>query len=84
MVHVEDVAGGMWACAEWMAKLGRKDANSIAGEEIVFKNDKSKAKEVEGMAPPEQKCIAPLFNIVRHFLFLSRRIYSPWSTGGRQ
>lgn len=69
MVHVEDVAGGMWASAQWMAKTGRKQANSIAGEEIVFKNDKSKAKEVEGMAPPEQKCIAPLFNIVRRLLF---------------
>jgi hypothetical protein len=65
-VHAEDVGGAMWACAEWMAKVGRSEANSLAGEEILFKNDKSKAKEVEGMAPPDQKCIAPLFNIVSH------------------
>ncbi|GJE86959.1 nucleoside-diphosphate-sugar epimerase-like protein [Phanerochaete sordida] len=62
-VHVEDVAGGMWACAEWMSKIGRKEANSIAGEEILFKNDKSKVKEVEGMVAPDQKCVAPAFNI---------------------
>lgn len=54
----------MWACAEWMSKIGRKEANSIAGEEILFKNDKSKAKTVEGMVDPSKKCIAPLFNVV--------------------
>ena len=48
-----------------MARVGRAEANSIAGEEILFKNDKSKVKVVEGMVPPDQKCIAPLFNIVR-------------------
>ena len=48
-----------------MAKTGRTEANSLAGEEIVFKNEKSKAKEVEGMVAPDKKCIAPLFNIVR-------------------
>lgn len=57
----------MWTCAEWMAKIGRKEANSIAGEEIVFKNEKSKVKEVEGMVPHDQKCIAPLFNIVSRY-----------------
>ncbi|KAJ3556532.1 hypothetical protein NM688_g1975 [Phlebia brevispora] len=62
-VHVEDVAGSMWACAEWMSKTGRKEADSIAGEEILFKNDKNKAKVVEGMVDPGQKCVAPLFNI---------------------
>lgn len=54
----------MWACAEWMNKTGRKEADSIAGEEILFKNDKNKAKTVEGMADPSKKCIAPLFNVV--------------------
>ena len=24
-VHVYDVAAGLWACAEWIAKLGRKE-----------------------------------------------------------
>ncbi|KAI0781092.1 hypothetical protein BD413DRAFT_20648 [Trametes elegans] len=62
-VHVDDIAGAMWACAEWMAKLGRKEADAIAGEEIPFKNDKSKVNEVEGMVPHNQKVIAPLFNI---------------------
>ena len=64
-VHVDDIAGAMWAAAEWMAKTGRTEADALAGEEIVFKNDKSKVKEVEGMVPPDQKCVAPAFNIVR-------------------
>ena len=63
-VHVDDIAGAMWAAAEWMAKIGRKEADALAGEEVVFKNEKSKASEVEGMVPPTQKVIAPLFNIV--------------------
>ncbi|KAH8108153.1 hypothetical protein BXZ70DRAFT_997648 [Cristinia sonorae] len=63
IVHSEDVAGATWALAEWMAGLGRKEANAIAGEEILFKNDKSKVKSVEGMVSPDTKCIAPLFNL---------------------
>ncbi|KAF7338641.1 NAD dependent epimerase dehydratase family protein [Mycena venus] len=63
-VHTEDVAGGMWACAQWMASLGRKEANSLAGEEILFHNEKSKASEVQGMPPSDKKLIAPLFNLV--------------------
>ena len=47
-----------------MAKTGRTEADALAGEEIVFKNDKSKVDEVEGMVPPATKVIAPLFNIV--------------------
>lgn len=53
----------MWAVAQWMGQIGRKEANSIAGEEIVYKAEKNKTT-TEGMAPPDQKCIAPLFNIV--------------------
>ena len=64
MVHVDDVAGASWALAEWMGKIGRKEADAIAGEEIVFHNEKSKVAEVEGMAPADKKCIAPLFNLV--------------------
>ena len=64
MVHVDDVAGASWALAEWMGKIGRKEADAIAGEEIVFHNEKSKVAEVEGMAPANKKCIAPLFNLV--------------------
>lgn len=63
-VHVDDIAGAMWACAQWMAKIGRQEADSIAGEEIPFKNEKSKVNEVEGMIPHSQKVVAPLFNIV--------------------
>ena len=47
-----------------MAKTGRTEADALAGEEIVFKNDKSKVDEVEGMVPPSKKVVAPLFNIV--------------------
>lgn len=63
-MHVDDIAGTMWACAQWMAKIGRQEADSIAGEEIPFKNEKSKVSEVEGMIPHSQKVIAPLFNVV--------------------
>jgi hypothetical protein len=47
-----------------MAPLGRKEADSLAGESIIFHNDKGKASEVEGMPDPEKKLIAPLFNLV--------------------
>jgi len=62
-VHVDDVAGAVWACAEWMSNLGRAEADRVAGEQLVFHNEKSKVKEVEGMVPHDKKCIAPLFNI---------------------
>jgi len=63
-VHVNDVAGGAWACAQWMASLGRKEANQKAGEVIHFRNEKSKIKGVEGIRPHDEKIIAPLFNLV--------------------
>ncbi|KAG6832718.1 hypothetical protein H0H92_012290 [Tricholoma furcatifolium] len=62
--HVNDIAGAAWACAQWIAPLGRAEANALAGEEIIFHNDKKKVKEVEGVAPHDQKLIAPLFNLV--------------------
>lgn len=62
-VHVDDIVGAMWACAQWMANLGRKEADAIAGEEIVCKREKIKLHP-EGLPPPDKKCIAPLFNIV--------------------
>lgn len=64
-VHVVDIAGAIWALAEWMAKLGRKEADSLAGEDIIS-NDKSKVKEGEGHNLPEngKKLVAPLFNLV--------------------
>ncbi|EGO21626.1 hypothetical protein SERLADRAFT_351071, partial [Serpula lacrymans var. lacrymans S7.9] len=63
-VHSDDVAGGLWACAQWIAPLGRKEADIIAGEQILFHNEKSKVSEVEGMPPCDAKLIAPLFNLV--------------------
>jgi hypothetical protein len=63
-VHIDDVSGALWACAEWMAREGRKEADTLAGEEIIFHNDKSKVKEVEGMVAHDKKVIAPLFNLV--------------------
>lgn len=67
-VHAADIAGGLWACAGWMSPIGRSSANSIAGEDILFHNEKSKVKEVEGMPPHDKKLVAPLFNLVRHDL----------------
>ncbi|KAF8123778.1 hypothetical protein EV363DRAFT_1587130 [Boletus edulis] len=63
-VHVEDVAGAMWSCAVWINKQGREQAIALAGEKIPFHNDKSKAKEVDGMISPDEQSIAPLFNLV--------------------
>jgi hypothetical protein len=51
-------------CAEWMAPLGRGEANAAAGEDIPFHNDKSKVSEVPGMPAHDRKIIAPLFNLV--------------------
>jgi hypothetical protein len=64
-IHVDDVAGGAWACANWIAGLGRKAANEIAGVPILFHNDKSKVSEVEGMITHDKKPVVPLFNLVR-------------------
>ncbi|KAJ3780398.1 hypothetical protein GGU10DRAFT_416606 [Lentinula aff. detonsa] len=50
-LHVEDLAGAAWASAMWMASLGRKEADSLAGESIIFHNEKSKVSQVEGMPP---------------------------------
>lgn len=63
-VHCDDVAGGLWAAAQWMSRVGRDEALGLAGEEICWRNDKSKVAEVTGMPPPEKKIIAPLFNLV--------------------
>ncbi len=63
-VHSDDVAGGLWAAAEWMSRVDREEALRLAGEEIYWRNDKSKVTEVTGMRPPETKVIAPLFNLV--------------------
>ena len=63
-IHSDDVAGGLWAAAEWMSRVGREEALKLAREEIHWKNDKSKVTEVTGMPPPETKVIAPLFNLV--------------------
>ncbi|EIN07681.1 hypothetical protein PUNSTDRAFT_144252 [Punctularia strigosozonata HHB-11173 SS5] len=63
-VHVDDVAGGLWAAALWIAGIGRKEADVIAGEELRFHNEKSKVNDVDGMLPHDAKAIAPLFNLV--------------------
>ncbi|KJA18608.1 hypothetical protein HYPSUDRAFT_69848 [Hypholoma sublateritium FD-334 SS-4] len=63
-VHVDDVAGGAWACANWISGKGRKAADELAGVPILFHNDKSKVSEVEGMLPHDAKPVAPLFNLV--------------------
>lgn len=64
-VHIDDLSGAVFACAEWMAGLGRQKADSIAGETIHFHNEKSNVKKVDGMISHDVKVVAPLFNIVR-------------------
>ncbi|KAG8899046.1 hypothetical protein FRB99_006963 [Tulasnella sp. 403] len=65
-VHLDDVAGAMWAAANWMGPLGRAEANKIAGETIQFwaPEKKELIKDLEGHPPKDQGPIAPLFNIV--------------------
>lgn len=63
-IHAEDVAAAFWACAQWMAGVGgRAKADELAGEEIPFHNDKSKAAEISEMVSPDHKVVAPLFNV---------------------
>ncbi|KAL4074666.1 NAD binding domain of 6-phosphogluconate dehydrogenase-domain-containing protein [Scleroderma yunnanense] len=63
-VHAEDVAGAMWACAQWMTPLGRKQADALAGEKIYFHNDSGKVKEVTGTCSSDAQPVAPIFNLV--------------------
>lgn len=63
-VHVDDIAGGAWACANWISKLGRKEADAAAGVPIIFHNEKSKIKDVEGARLADEKPVAPVFNLV--------------------
>jgi len=53
-----------------MASLGRKEATILAGEDILFHNDKSKVREVTGMPAHDQKLVAPLFNLASALLSL--------------
>ena len=63
-IHSDDVAGGLWSAAEWMARVGRSEAIRAAGEVIHWRNDKSKVAEVAGMPPPDKTIVAPLFHLV--------------------
>ncbi|KAG8932170.1 hypothetical protein FRC03_005359 [Tulasnella sp. 419] len=64
-VHVDDVSGAMWAAAEWMAPLGREQANNVAGEVIHYfpPTQKDLVAELEGHLPKGSDPVAPLFNI---------------------
>lgn len=63
-VHTEDLSGAIWACAEWMAPLGREEADKLAGEPIIFHNSKNKDKDIKFMQPHDKELKAPVFNIV--------------------
>jgi len=63
-VHTDDVAGTLWAGAEWIASLGRKEADALAGEEIISHNPRENLMQVDGMPPQDKKLIAPMFNVV--------------------
>lgn len=66
-MHSDDLAGAMWACALWMAPLGRKEADRIAGE-LIQPNDKGMLENMEDAADPKKKIIAPLFNVVSVYI----------------
>lgn len=65
-VHLEDVAGALWAVAQWMEPLGRAKANEIAGETLRFYAPEKKdlLKDLEGHLPKGSDPVAPFFNIV--------------------
>lgn len=63
-VHVDDIAGALWACAEWMVPLGREKADAVAGVAILSHEEASKVKDVVGAPTPDKKIIVPLFNLV--------------------
>lgn len=63
-IHTDDLSGATFATAEWMSGLGRQKADAVAGETIIFHNQKSNVKKVEGMVAHDEKVIAPLFNLV--------------------
>ena len=63
-VHVDDIAGALWASAQWMVPLGREKANAAAGVAIPFRNKESKVKEVTGAPTPDKKVVVPVFNLV--------------------
>lgn len=77
-----DVAGAAWASAHWMGSQGRNSANQVAGQAILFHNDKSKVKEVDGMLLASEKPVAPLFNLVHLFLDISYllTLWYRWTT----
>ncbi|EJD53258.1 hypothetical protein AURDEDRAFT_110950 [Auricularia subglabra TFB-10046 SS5] len=63
-VHTDDVAGAVWAVAQWISKIGRAEADKLAGENIHFALDKDPAKDVKGEPGPKEKVVAPFFNLV--------------------
>ncbi|KAH7107741.1 hypothetical protein BKA62DRAFT_144966 [Auriculariales sp. MPI-PUGE-AT-0066] len=63
-VHTDDVAAGSFAIAQWLSKVGRAEADKLAGEEIHYAMDKSKPTEIAGEPGPKEKVVAPMFNLV--------------------
>lgn len=61
---MEDVAAATWAAAEWISQIGRQAANTVAGEDIYFANDKAKCQSVRGSPDAKAKLTAPFFNLV--------------------
>ncbi|KAG9014997.1 hypothetical protein FRB94_007069 [Tulasnella sp. JGI-2019a] len=65
-VHLEDIAGAMWAVAEWMKAVGRAKAIELAGESIGFRalENASLLEGLEGHLPKGSDPVVPLFNLV--------------------
>lgn len=65
-VHLDDVAGAMWAVAKWIAPIGRAEANKLAGESIPYwaPEKKELVQNLEGHIPKDKSVVAPLFNLV--------------------
>ena len=83
-VHVRDVPRALIKVAEWMAKVGREEADNIAGEELPSAwtwstgkdgdQERQGMKQVADLSDPAARIRAPYFNLVsRAFQPLAKR-----------
>lgn len=68
-LHLEDMAGAMWAAAQWIEPLGRAKADELAGETITYfpPGKPELVAGLEGYLPKGQDPRAPFFNVVSRY-----------------
>ena len=74
-VHIDDVASAIWSAAQWMAKLGRQEADKLASVSLKpcrpvpgfvhwVGPELANKSNVEGLCSCSQTVSACLFNVV--------------------